>query len=256
MSNARSPTSGFGSIASQGSRSAASTFPPWKSWCRTTTSGCEERRSRRALSARSRSERSKGCPSRSHAAGMLSSHTAATSVRSRNGWFAIGARQTRRRTPAAISFARSSSASPQSWVPGTHRSTSSAERASSRARSLTAPRPSQAASASGSSALSGSGNASFRTASDPSGRVAGTTREMVAGSKGAPSRSVHTSAHSDARRGSRPSQSAPPGCSRHHSRPRGSAKGILDAANPAERRRGRASVRGPARSVAPARARS
>src|SRR5437764_878275 len=38
--NSRSPASGFGSMTSHGSRSAASTLSPWRSWCSSTGSPC------------------------------------------------------------------------------------------------------------------------------------------------------------------------------------------------------------------------
>ena len=44
MSNSRSPTTGFGSIASQGSRTARRTLPLWKSWWATTSSPWERPR--------------------------------------------------------------------------------------------------------------------------------------------------------------------------------------------------------------------
>ena len=71
--NSRSPTSGFGSITSHGSRCAARTLSPCRSWCSSTCSPCVGGSSRSASSAASSRRRSNGRPNRSHVASRSSS---------------------------------------------------------------------------------------------------------------------------------------------------------------------------------------
>ncbi len=185
---------------------------------------------------------------------MLSSHPAATSVRSRNGWSASGRRHSRQRTSAAILFARSSSASrPElaSW------NTPLDEYR--RAGLVTREKPDRAATVPGDERvclrsalglregeLQDRGRAvrkRCRKDQRDSGRVE-RSAELERPLVGTLRREQRQSAQPvGATRLVTPPFEAP----RQHERHR--------AASPAARRRGRASVRGPARSGAPARAR-
>ena len=82
-STSRSPTSGFGSITSHGSRSARRTFHAWRSWL---TSRVAPRSTLpRTSIAASRSERSNGRAAPSQRRGTSSIQRSASSARSRKG---------------------------------------------------------------------------------------------------------------------------------------------------------------------------
>src|SRR5215211_1785197 len=78
IANSRSPSSGFGSMASHGSRCAASTFSACRSWCRSTSSPCVPGNDPSACIATSSSARSKGDAARSHFSGRYDAHHAAS----------------------------------------------------------------------------------------------------------------------------------------------------------------------------------
>ena len=127
MSNSLSPTTGFGSIASQGARVARRMLPLWKSWWTTTSSPWKAqapagtRPPRPALPARKASrplpaERQLVRPSRRQVGNV------------RKRWPAGAGRQSVRNTPAAMLIVAAPSGSAQSCVPGSHRSKRSARR--------------------------------------------------------------------------------------------------------------------------------
>ena len=92
MSKARSATTGLGSMASHGSRSAARTLPRWKSWWQTTSSGCDGGSSTSAATTSSSSPRSKGRPAASQRSGRSRAQRAAVAAIGVNGPSAGAAR--------------------------------------------------------------------------------------------------------------------------------------------------------------------
>ena len=134
--NSRSPTSGFGSMTSHGSRSAASTLSPCRSWCRSTCSPCVG-----ASAAIASSAASSSAARRSHRLRKLRKPTTpprrpACGTARRPAARGAAATRSRRRAPRPAS-------SRDSGVPGSQRSSNSASPVSSRASSRTAPSPSQ-----------------------------------------------------------------------------------------------------------------
>ena len=199
-SSSRSPTSGFGSMTSHGSRCALSTFPPCKSWL-------DEQRARsgrrigRRHSAASSSARSNGSRAAAYRRGTSSAQRSASSARSGKGrglahvdlepWDQLSRLPPPRRHSRPIGAFRARSA--RSGVRVARR----------RARAgIPRSRPFHCASASAScSASTWEGALSFSTRSP-----AGTTREFGL-STGASRTSAHSSAHSVASRGSEASHS-------------------------------------------------
>jgi hypothetical protein len=133
-SSSRSPTSGFGSTTSHGSRCARRTLPPCRSWL----TRKRARRSTLRKTSRARSRSARSSPGRD---GSSSAQRSASSAASLNGCGASGSSDRRGRS-AAITAASSAPAS-QSGVPGRQRSIRGARRSSSRATSRTAPAPRQ-----------------------------------------------------------------------------------------------------------------
>ncbi len=81
IANSRSPVSGFGSMTSHGSRSAARTFSAWRSWCTRTCSPWLFGRSRRWFMAASTSSDPNGRPAASQSHIRLDLHSAASSAK-------------------------------------------------------------------------------------------------------------------------------------------------------------------------------
>ena len=139
-SKAGSPTSGLGSIASQPRSRERRTFPPWKSWCRTTraasAAGASGRRRLRASRSAAGYAHARRSPVRRDRLRPACGHRA----RAREtGEPCGGSRWSERRTSAPITVARSSSSTCQSGVPGATRSRRSARSESSRSSSAAAP---------------------------------------------------------------------------------------------------------------------
>src|SRR5581483_7509683 len=159
--NSRSPASGFGSMASHGSRWAASTFCPWRSWCSRTGSPCVGASSRMSAAATSAYGARGTSPS-------SQSSASSASVRKPSALFQSRGRSSMR-TPSG------SSAASERKVPGSQRSRRRAWRSSSSRRSRTAPSPSHRLSAAASCSASRCGQKTFRAAGAPSAQTAATT---------------------------------------------------------------------------------
>jgi hypothetical protein len=112
-------------------------------------------------------------------------------------------------------FASSSSATSESWLPGSHRSTSSAWSSSSNSSRRTAPLPRQRASAIASCSDSRSAKLTLSTAGDPSARSTLSARPTLPPLYGSPRRRPQASAQCRTISGRRSSHSRPPGTARH-----------------------------------------
>lgn len=205
-SKAGSPTNGFGSMTSHGSRRAESTLPAWRSVANRTWPGTGSSLS--APNARSPSRTSPGSSHRAWFASVSSIQRSTISASGRNGCGESGTRHIRRSRPA-ITTSCSSSGDDRSQVSGTHRSSSIAPDPSSASSSRTVGSPSQNRSPSISWFASMCGIEIFSTAGVPSDRTAGATQAALTSgpSKGCSTSSDHRRSRSRTTLGNRSSHS-------------------------------------------------